>query len=87
MIYNNCYRSKDMSNNLQTNLGYFIMNIYDTYGSFSLCHLANIFFHKFVRAKELSTKQGKQHVARNSRNFGRNIATMRSPLKCFFRLK
>ena len=31
----------------------------------------------------LSTKQGKQDLARNSRNLGRNRAAMRNPLYCF----
>ena len=39
-----------MSNDLQTNLGYFMMINYD---SFSLCHLRNIFFAMHVGAKEL----------------------------------
>ena len=56
IIYNNGCKSKHMSNNLQTNLGYLIMTIYDT---FLLCHLVDIFFHKShgsERVKEIQKK-------------------------------
>ena len=39
-----------MSDDLQTNLGYFMMINYD---SFLLCHLADIFFTMHEGAKEL----------------------------------
>ena len=41
-----------MSNDLQTNLGYFMMINYD-YDSFSRCHLTDIFFAIYMVAKEL----------------------------------
>ena len=43
-----------MINDLQTNLGYFIMINYD---SFSFCHLADIFFAMHAGAKELNHKR------------------------------
>ena len=39
-----------MGNDLQTNLGYFMMIDYD---SFSLCHLAAIFFHNARRREKV----------------------------------
>ena len=39
-----------MSNYLQTNFGYFMITVYDTY---LLCHLVDIFFTSCMGAKEL----------------------------------
>ena len=53
MLYNNRCRSKQISNYLQTNLGYLMMINFDmTYSdNFSLCHLADIFFTSCVVEK------------------------------------